>query len=72
LRSGAFEVIGFLAATIVVGRLLNKYSWDRMGWHTQPGGLMPRLLPASASARSWRCWRSGSPSSSIGHGAAHR
>jgi membrane protease YdiL (CAAX protease family) len=44
LRNGAFEVIGFLAATIVVGNLLNKYSWDRMGWHTQPGGLMPRLL----------------------------
>jgi len=44
LRSGAFEVIGFLATTIVVGHLLNKYSWDRMGWHTQPGGLMPRLL----------------------------
>jgi len=43
-RTGAFEVIGFLVATIVVGNLLNKYSWDRMGWHTQPGGLMPRLL----------------------------
>ena len=43
-RTGAFEVIGFLVATIVVGKLLNKYSWDRMGWHTQPGGLMPRLL----------------------------
>jgi membrane protease YdiL (CAAX protease family) len=43
-RNGAYEVIGFLVATIVVGRLLNKYSWDRMGWHTQPGGLVPRLL----------------------------
>ena len=43
-RTGAFEVIGFLVATLVVGKLLNKYSWDRMGWHTQPGGLMPRLL----------------------------
>ena len=43
-RSGAYEVIGFLVATIVVGNLLNKYSWDRMGWHTQAGGLMPRLF----------------------------
>jgi membrane protease YdiL (CAAX protease family) len=42
-RNGAFEVIGFVVATVVVGRLLNKYSWDRMGWHTQPAGLMPRL-----------------------------
>src|SRR3989449_4979752 len=43
-RTGAFEVVGFLVATIVVGKLLNKYSWDRMGWHTQPGGIMPRQL----------------------------
>jgi membrane protease YdiL (CAAX protease family) len=43
-RQGAFEVIGFVVATVVVGRLLNKYSWDQMGWHTQPGGLLPRLL----------------------------
>ena len=43
-RTGAFEVIGFLIATLVVGKLLNKYSWDRMGWHTQPGGVMPRVL----------------------------
>ncbi|HET8713727.1 MAG TPA: CPBP family intramembrane glutamic endopeptidase [Gemmatimonadales bacterium] len=43
-RNGLYEVIGFLAATIVVGQLLNKYSWDRMGWHTEPGGLLPRLM----------------------------
>jgi membrane protease YdiL (CAAX protease family) len=43
-RNGAYEVIGFVVATIVVGNLLNKYSWDRMGWHTQAGGLMPRLF----------------------------
>jgi len=43
-RTGAFEVIGFIIATFVVGNLLNKYSWDRMGWHTHPGGLIPRLL----------------------------
>jgi membrane protease YdiL (CAAX protease family) len=43
-RNGVYEVIGFLLATIIVGRLLSKYSWDRMGWHTQPGGLIARLL----------------------------
>ncbi len=43
-RTGAFVVIGFLIATIVVGKLLDKYSWDRMGWHTQPNGLVPRLF----------------------------
>lgn len=43
-RNGAYELMGFFVATIVVGQLLNKYSWDRMGWHTQPRGLMPRLL----------------------------
>jgi len=43
-RNGAYEVIGFVIATVVVGKLLNKYSWDRMGWHTQPGGLVPRLF----------------------------
>src|SRR6266702_4313321 len=43
-RNGAYEVIAFVVATVVVGKLLNKYSWDRMGWHTQPGGVMPRLL----------------------------
>jgi membrane protease YdiL (CAAX protease family) len=43
-RTGAYEVIGFLIATIVVGNILNGYSFDRMGWHTQAGGLMPRLM----------------------------
>ena len=43
-RNGLYEAIGFIVATVVVGKLLNKYSWDRMGWHTQPGGLVPRLL----------------------------
>jgi membrane protease YdiL (CAAX protease family) len=42
-RNGVYEVIGFVTATVIVGNLLNKYSWDRMGWHTQPGGLLPRL-----------------------------
>jgi membrane protease YdiL (CAAX protease family) len=42
-RNGAYVVIGFAIATVVVGKLLNKFSWDRMGWHTQPGGLLPRL-----------------------------
>src|SRR5258706_9881276 len=34
-RNGAYEVIGFLVATIVVGLLLNKDSWDRLGWPMQ-------------------------------------
>jgi membrane protease YdiL (CAAX protease family) len=42
-RNGLYEVAGFAIATVVVGGLLNKYSWDRMGWHTEPGGLLPRL-----------------------------
>ncbi len=43
-RNGAYEVIAFVVATVVVGNLLNKYSWDSMGWHTQRGGLLPRLF----------------------------
>jgi len=43
-RNGLYEAIGFLIATLVVGNLLNRYSWDGMGWHTQPGGLSPRLF----------------------------
>jgi membrane protease YdiL (CAAX protease family) len=31
-RTGIYEVIGFGLATVVVGRLLNKYSWLEMGW----------------------------------------
>lgn len=43
-RNGAYEVIGFIIATVVVGRLLNKYSWEEMGWHPQARGLTLRLL----------------------------
>ncbi len=45
-RNGAYQVIGFGLATLVVGRLLNQYSWDRMGWHADPthGGIVRRLL----------------------------
>lgn len=45
-RNGAYEVIGFGLATVVVGRLLNKYSWERMGWRADPthGGIVLRLL----------------------------
>jgi membrane protease YdiL (CAAX protease family) len=32
-RSGVFAGLGFGAASVIVGRLLNKYPWDRMGWH---------------------------------------
>ena len=31
-RQGAYEVAGFLTATLVVGRLLNGRSWEWMGW----------------------------------------
>ncbi len=31
-RNGVYTVIGFGLATLVVGRWLNKYSWDSMGW----------------------------------------
>ena len=31
-RNGLYELAGFAAATWVVGRLANRYSWDRMGW----------------------------------------
>jgi membrane protease YdiL (CAAX protease family) len=44
LRTGLTEVFGFGVATFVVGYLLNKYSWDRMGWHTQPDGVLQRLF----------------------------
>ncbi|HEY3221761.1 MAG TPA: CPBP family intramembrane glutamic endopeptidase [Gemmatimonadales bacterium] len=43
-RTGAFEVIGFALATYVVGARLNKFSWDRLGWHTDPGGLTSRVF----------------------------
>lgn len=45
-RNGMFQLIGFGIATIVVGRLLNRYSWERMGWRTDPtqGGIFLRLL----------------------------
>lgn len=44
LRTGVTELFGFAVATFVIGHLLNKYSWDRMGWHAQAGGLTPRLF----------------------------
>jgi membrane protease YdiL (CAAX protease family) len=38
------QLIGFLAATAIVGWKLNRYSWDRMGWHTGGGeGLRGRI-----------------------------
>ena len=43
VRNGAYELIGFAAATVLVGRLLDRHSWDQLGWHTQNGGLGPRL-----------------------------
>lgn len=35
-RNGAYMALGFGVATLVVGRLLNKYSWERMGWTRGP------------------------------------
>jgi membrane protease YdiL (CAAX protease family) len=32
VRSGIFEVLAFGAATLLLGRLLNKRSWSEMGW----------------------------------------
>ena len=45
-RIGMIQLIGFGLATIVVGRVLNKRSWERMGWYTDPthGGTFQRLL----------------------------
>jgi membrane protease YdiL (CAAX protease family) len=40
-RNGAYELIGFAAATVVVGRLLDKHSWEQLGWRER--GLGPRL-----------------------------
>ena len=36
-RNGVYTLIGFGLATLVVGRLLNQYSWDRMGWQRGTG-----------------------------------
>jgi CAAX protease family protein len=53
-RIGAFEVLGFGLATVIVGRMLNKYSWDRMGWRRTAwpqmlrGVLMGVLMAALA------------------------
>jgi len=41
-RNGGYELIGCATATFVVGRLLDKHSWDQLGWHTV-GGLRRRL-----------------------------
>jgi len=37
MRDVVYSLIGFLVATIVVGRLLAKESWDRLGWHRPLG-----------------------------------
>jgi membrane protease YdiL (CAAX protease family) len=38
-REGTFRLMGFAVATLVVGRLLDRHSWDRLGWRA------PRRLP---------------------------
>ncbi|HEY6852989.1 MAG TPA: type II CAAX endopeptidase family protein [Gemmatimonadales bacterium] len=42
VRNGAYELIGFAAATFVVGRLIDKHSWEQLGWRTD-GRLALRL-----------------------------
>ena len=42
VRNGAYELIGCGTATLVVGRLLDKHSWDQLGWRTD-GRLGRRL-----------------------------
>lgn len=37
VRDVFYSMIGFLVATIVVGRVLAKESWDRLGWHRPIG-----------------------------------
>jgi membrane protease YdiL (CAAX protease family) len=44
-RNGVYTVIGFGLATLVVGRLLNKYTWQQMGWKR---GTSMALLRGSA------------------------
>jgi membrane protease YdiL (CAAX protease family) len=39
-RNGVSQLVGFFLATWLVGRLANRYSWDRMGWRA------PRVLPS--------------------------
>jgi membrane protease YdiL (CAAX protease family) len=41
-RNGAYELIGCAAATVLVGRVIDKHSWDALGWRTD-GRLAPRL-----------------------------
>lgn len=47
VRNGAYELIGFGVATVVVGRLLNKHSWEQLGWRTDRG-LAVRLARGMA------------------------
>jgi membrane protease YdiL (CAAX protease family) len=42
-RNGVYQLAGFFAATWLVGRLANRYSWERMGWR-QARALPRRFL----------------------------
>jgi CAAX protease family protein len=42
-RDGVLQLAGFLTATWLVGRLANRYSWERMGWR-QPRATPRRFL----------------------------
>ena len=47
-RNGGYMALGFGLATLVVGRLLNKYSWDSMGWRRGAGLALLRGTAAGA------------------------
>ena len=38
-RVGTFRLLGFAVATLLVGRLLDRHSWSRLGWRS------PRRIP---------------------------
>lgn len=38
-RDGVFRLVGFAVATLVVGRMLDRHSWSRLGWRS------PRTFP---------------------------
>ena len=48
LHNGIYGVVGFGVATVVVGRLLNKYSWERMGWTRGAGVALLRGIAVGA------------------------
>ena len=48
-RNGIYGLIGFGVATLVVGRLLNKRSWDEMGWRPRTAASFAHGLALGAA-----------------------